>query len=195
MCFVGYHSNPENVLATTDAAHTINSPSHPEEAQVIRKAKDLPTKDLCTRFAALNRTRSLQASDSDRPLLTADCFFDLPRLNAIFESEIVYGFASIEPGSDDRRRDSGARHHRLAKTHRRIDLDQPGLVLRSLHDEWVELEETSGIAFDTLQIKFHHSGNQYLLGTPSPAGFRAEQIGLDKIGERLALFPYREHIL
>lgn len=76
----------------------------------------------------------------------ADCFFDLPRLGAIFGSEIVYGFAGIEPGSDDRSRDAGTRDYRLAKTHRRIDLDQLGLILRSLHDEWVEREETSGIA-------------------------------------------------
>jgi hypothetical protein len=71
--------------------------------------------------------------------------------------------SGVESGSDYRSRDTGSRNHRLAKSYRRIDLDQPGLVLRSLHDEWVELEETLGIAFDAFQVKFHHSGNQYLL--------------------------------
>ena len=39
--------------------------------------------------------------------------------------KIAYGFAGIEPGSNHCGRDTGARNHRLAKTHRRIDLDQP----------------------------------------------------------------------
>ncbi len=57
-------------------------------------------KDLCTRFAAPNpRTKSL-GSDRGRPQqLPPDCFFDLPRIEAIFGSEIVYGFAGIEPGT------------------------------------------------------------------------------------------------
>lgn len=161
--FCGHHSNPENTQPPTDAAHTINSLCRPEAAQVIRKAKDLPTKDLCTRSAEIPQQTKSSGSDSSRPLLPADCFFDLPRLDAIFGSEIAYRFAGIEPGSDHRSRDAGARDHRFAKTYRRIDLDQLGFILRPPHDEWVQLEETSGIAFDTFQVKFHHPGDQYLL--------------------------------
>lgn len=72
--------------------HSISSVCHPEEAQVIRKAKDLPTKDLCTRFSALKPQAKSSGSDSGRPLLPADCFFDLPRLDAILGSEMVYRF-------------------------------------------------------------------------------------------------------
>ena len=107
-------------------------------------------------FAVLSKS---SGSDTSRPLLPADRFLDLPQLDAIFGSEIVYGFPGIESGSDDRSRDAGARDHRLPKTHRRIDLDQPGLVLRSLHDERVELEETSGIVFDALQVMEINDGS------------------------------------
>jgi hypothetical protein len=71
-----------------------------------------------------NRVRS--GSDSGHPLLPADCFFDLRRLDAIFGSKIAYGFASSEPGSDDRSRDPCTCDHWFAETNRRIDLIRLG---------------------------------------------------------------------